>query len=334
MIRSLPLLCVAVALLSCSEPPGTVRLNLASKPLPGKPVVTWTEQAISVEELNKKFAEMNPYARMRFQTMDAKKDYVDQMVRFELLAKEAARRGLQNEPAVVEALKQVMVRELLKKELDEQKPDVSAQAVNDYYEKHHGDYVKPAMVRLSHVFLKKEHKAKAEELLKAAMGLAQHDYAGFAKLARENSEDPRTQTLDGDMRFLSEEELSKQFGPEVFQAQAELQQVGQVLPRLVETEAGWHVIKLQGRQVALNLTLDQVKPSIEATLQNDLRQQRYKDFVENLRKTANVKIDEAALATVVVETKGTPPIPGMPGAGPGMPVPPRPAPPDVPRAQQ
>ncbi len=329
MIRSLPLVCMAAALLSCSDPPGTVRLSLDPKPVPGKPVVTYDGKVISVEELNKKFAEMNPYARMRFQTMDAKKDYLDQMVRFELLAKEAAKRGLQNEPAVVEAVKQVMVRELLRKELDEQKPVVPPEKVNEYYEKHHGDYVKPAMVRLSHIFLKTEHKAKAEELLKAATGLAQHDYAGFAKLARENSEDPRTQPLDGDMRFLSEDELTKQYGSELFQAQAELVQVGQVLPKLVETKDGYHIVKLQGRQVALNLTLEQVRPSIEASLQNEQRQQRYKDFVDDLKKQANVKVDDAALATVVVDTKGAPPLPGMPNAGvpppPGTPVPaPRP----------
>ncbi|MFT3840427.1 MAG: peptidyl-prolyl cis-trans isomerase [Myxococcaceae bacterium] len=312
MIRSLPLLLV-VALLSCSEPPGTVKVNLNVKTTPGTPVVTYGDQSLSVEELNKKFGEMNPYARMRFQTMDAKKDYVDQAVRFELMAREAAKRGMQNNPAVVEALKQVMVRELLRKELDETKPTVPAEAVADYYEKHHGDYVKPSMVRLSHVFLAKDHKAKADELLKAALALAPHDYAGFAKLARENSENPQTKSLDGDMRFLSEDELSKTYGPEVFAAQAELTQVGQVLPKLVETKEGFHVLKLQGRQVALNLTLEQVKPSIEATLQNEMRQSRYKDFVDKLKKDANVKVDEAALATVVVDTKDAKaPAPGGP----------------------
>jgi peptidyl-prolyl cis-trans isomerase C len=324
MIRSLPLI-LTVALAACSDPPGTVRVNMNVKALPGTPVVTYGDQVLSVEELNKKFGDMNPYARMRFQTMDAKKDYVDQAVRFELMAREAAKRHIQDNPAVVEALKQVMVRELLRKELDENKPTVAAEAVADYYQKHHGDYVKPAMVRLSHVFLAKEKKAKAEEMLKAALALAPHDYAGFAKLARENSENPQTKALDGDMRFLSEEELNKSYGPEVFQAQAELTQVGQVLPKLVETAGGFHVLKLQGRQVALNLTLEQVKPSIEATLQNEMRQSRYKDFVDKLKKDANVKVDESALASVVVDTKdakapapGTPP-PSPPNAG--MPVP-------------
>jgi peptidyl-prolyl cis-trans isomerase C len=323
MIRPLPLL-LAVALLSCSEPAGTVKVNLNVKTAPGTPVVTYGDQQLTVEELNKKFGEMNPYARMRFQTMDAKKDYVDQAVRFELMAREAAKRGIQNNPAVVEALKQVMVRELLRKELDDNKPVVPAEDINKYYEAHHGDYVKPAMVRLSHVFLSKDHRSKADEMLKAATALAPHDYAGFAKLARENSEYPQTKALDGDMRFLSEDELSKTYGPEVFTAQAELTQVGQVLPKLVETKDGFHVLKLQGRQVALNLTLEQVKPSIEATLQNEMRQSRYKDFVDKLKKDANVKVDENALASVVVDTKDAK-APGQPG---------QPAPPPNPRPTQ
>ena len=221
MNRSLPLSCLAVALLSCSDPPGTVRLQLNPKTQPGKAVVTFDGQSFSVEEINRRFSEMNPYARMRFQTPEAKKDYLDNLVRNELLAREAAKRGIQNEPVVVESVKQVMVRELLKKELDETKPAVPASAVSDYYEKHHSDYVKPAMVRLTDIAFTRDHKAKAEAVLKQAKELPQHDYAGFAKLARENSENPETKALDGDLRFLSEEELTRKYGSELFKAQAE-----------------------------------------------------------------------------------------------------------------
>ncbi len=273
------------------------------KPEGGKPVATWKGDSITDAELKARFAEMSPYQRARYQTLEQKKEYVDGLARFELLTQEALKRGLQNDPEVVETAKKVMVQRLLKAELDEKAFNVSDARIQQYYDEHKSDFVKPAMTRLAHVFFKKENKAKADEALAEALKLQPLDYAGFAKLARERSEEPRTQPIEGDMRFLSDDELGQQFGPELVEAQAQLTSIGMVYPKLVETKDGYHVIRLQGRQVALNATVDKVRTQIQLTLTNEAKQEHYRELLERLKKDSAYQVDDNALGAIEVDVK-------------------------------
>ncbi|MBL8922066.1 MAG: peptidyl-prolyl cis-trans isomerase [Myxococcaceae bacterium] len=293
-------------LLACSKPSGTtVDFRRAAPPgvAQGPAVATYAQDTITVAELNQRFAEMNPYARARYQTLEQRRDYVEGLVRFELLSREAIKRGLHNDPDVVEAAKRVMVQELLKQELDEQADAITDAQVKAYYESHKDDYVKPAMTRLAHVAFSKEHRAKASDVLAQARALAPMDYAAFGKLAREHSEDAASKVLDGDLRFLSDEELTARFGPELLAASQKLERIGDVAPELVETAQALHVIKLEGRQQALNLSLEQASTSIRQILLNETRQERYRALLERLKAEARFELSDDGLAKVVVDPK-------------------------------
>jgi peptidyl-prolyl cis-trans isomerase C len=297
---------VVLVLAACDRSPSKVAVDF-KRPAPaaaasGTWVAKFGTDAITDAELTQRFAEMNPFARTRFQTVEQRRDYLDGLVRYELLAQEAVRQGLANDPEVVDAARRVMVQALLKKELD-QKAAVTDAQVAAYYQAHITDYVKPAMVRLSHLSFSKEHRAQAEAMLARALALSPLDLAGFGKLAREASEDERTKVLDGDLRFLSDDELNAQYGPELTQAAAALQKVGDVTPALVETAKALHVVKLQGRQLALNLSLEQARPSIQQVLLNDTRQERFRALLDRLKKEANLQVNESSLAAIVVDPK-------------------------------
>jgi peptidyl-prolyl cis-trans isomerase C len=322
-MRRMVLACACVC--ACAKPQGTP-VDFGHKHVEGKPVVSWTGDAITDAELKQRLMEMSQYARARYQSPDTKKEYVEGLARFELLVQEALKRGLANDPDVVSTAKKVMVQKLLAAETDPKNVTVTDAQVQEYYDKHKSDYVKPAMTRLSHVFFTKEHKDKAEATLKDALTLQPLDYAGFAKLARERSEEPRTQPIEGDMRFLSDEELARDFGKELVDAAAELKSVGQVLPRLVETPGGYHVVRLQGRQVALNLTADQVKTQIKSVLENDAKQEKLRALLQHLKDSSGYKLDEPALAAVEVDLKAPPA--EMKGPAPGFTPPPPPARPE------
>ncbi|MBX7100356.1 MAG: peptidyl-prolyl cis-trans isomerase [Myxococcaceae bacterium] len=315
-----PLL-LAVLAVACSNrvPEGTVPVRLTPAPSPGPTVVSFNGGAFAAADLEKRFANMSPYARARYQTVEQRKEFVEALMRYEVLAREAVKRGLADDPEVVDAFKKAMVQKIIRQEFEEKKPPVPEADVKAYYEKHQSDYVKPAMTRLSHVFFTTENKAKAEGALKAALKLELLDYAAFAKLARENSQEPRTQPIEGDMRFLSDEELTTQYGPELAAAAKELTKVGEVLPRLVETKAGYHVIKLQGRQVALDLTLDQVKQNIESILTNERKMERYKTQLGELFKQYGVTVNDAVVAQLKVDMQGGPGTMGPGGAPPFLP---------------
>jgi peptidyl-prolyl cis-trans isomerase C len=318
----------ALSLTACNNPSST-RVDFSRTRPPGTETGTWLAKwngdTLTEPELKQRFAEMNPYARARFQTVEQRRDYVDGLVRFELLAQEAVRRGMANEPEVIESAKRVMVQRLLKQELEERSDAVTDAQVAAYYEAHRADYVKPAMTRLSHIFFEKKDKAGADEVLLEVKKLAPLDYTAFGKLARAHSKDPRSQPLDGDLRFLSDEELATQQGPAVVAAAATLKQVGELYPELVETDAGFHIIKLQGRQVALNLSLEQARPSITSVLLNETRQERFRALLDKLKTQAGYAVNEPALAAITVDPKA--PAVETKGPQPGfLPAPPPPPP--------
>jgi peptidyl-prolyl cis-trans isomerase C len=297
------LLCCALALAACNNSAGTNVNFRHNKDGKGTKVATFGDDSVTAEEVKARLSEMSAYARARYQTVAEKKEYVDGLARFEMLAAEAQRRGLANDPEVVEQAKKVMVQKLLQLELEERPNPVPDTEVAAYYDKHRTDYVKPEMVRLSHLFLGKDKKAKAEELLAKAKALPPMDYQSFGALVRENSEEPRTKPLDGDMRFLSKEDLSAQYGPEVAKAAEGLTQVGTVFPELVETEKGFHILKLGGRQQALNLTLDRVKTELQNILIHDKKMANYQALLERLKTAQGYKVDEAALGKIEVDLK-------------------------------
>jgi peptidyl-prolyl cis-trans isomerase C len=314
-----------LTLLCACESAGVAKVDFRRTPPVGVTGGTWVAkfgtQSITDAELAARFAEMNPFARARFQTVEQRRDYVEGLVRFELLAQEAVRRNLHNDPEVVEAARRVMVQQLLKKELDEGNGGVTDAQVAAYYQAHTSDYVKPAMTRLAHIAFKKEDRAAAEEVFAQAKALAPFDAAGFGKLAREKSNDERTRELDGDMRFLADDELSAQYGPELAAAAATLVKVGDLAATLVETPKALHIVKLQGRQLALNLTVEQAKPSIQQLLANESKQERFRALMERLKKDAHLELNESSLAAMVVDPKA----PAVPSSSPSpgfIPAPP------------
>lgn len=322
MNRLLP--CLLPLLCAC-DAPGVAKVDFRRTPPVGVTGGAWVAkfggQSITDAELAARFSEMNPYARARFQTVEQRRDYVEGLVRFELLAQEAVRRNLHNDPEVVEAARRVMVQQLLKKELDEGTGGVTDAQVASYYQAHTSDYVKPAMTRLSHIAFKKEDRARASEIFAQVKALAPLDAAGFGKLAREHSADERTRELDGDLRFLSDEELSAQYGPQLAAAAAALVRVGDVAPALVETPQALHIVKLQGRQLALNLTVEQARPSIQQLLANESKQERFRALMERLKKDAHLELNESSLAAMVVDPKA----PAAPSSSPApgfIPAPP------------
>lgn len=313
---------VAVCLLSlgaCESSNGTAKVDFR-RPAPvgvtgGTWVAKFNGQTLTDAELAQRFAEMNPYARARFQTVEQRRDYVDGVVRFELLTQEAVKRGLFNDPEVVEAARRVMVQQLLKKELDEGNGGVTDAQVAAWYQAHQSDYVKPAMTRLAHLSFSKANRAKAEEALAKAKALQPLDAAGFGKLARELSEDEKTKELEGDLRFLSDDELTAQYGPELTAAAAKLVRVGDLVEGLVETEKALHVVKLQGRQLALNLSLEQAKPSIQQLLANESKQERFRALIDRLKKESKLEVNDSALAAMVVDPKAPAVPPSAPAPG-------------------
>src|SRR3954453_3801640 len=127
--------------------------------------------SITAEDFKKRLDETSPFLRARYNTVERKKEFLESLIRNELLAQEAERQGLDKSPAVREQMKRAMIQELIKKQLDSKLSgsDIPDDELKKCYEAHVEDFVKPERARVFHIFLPaKDAKERAEAHKKAA----------------------------------------------------------------------------------------------------------------------------------------------------------------------
>src|SRR5438045_8621394 len=101
--RLASVLCAVLALAAC-------RKGDKSGPV----VAEVGDEKITADEVRQRLNETSPFLRARYNTVARKKEFLENMVRNELLAKEAIRQGYDKSPAVREQTKRAMIQELIK----------------------------------------------------------------------------------------------------------------------------------------------------------------------------------------------------------------------------
>lgn len=303
----------ATTLLACGgqgAPGGNAR---SAAPAPqGNVLAMVGDKPITDVDFELRMDEQSPFIRARYNTMERKREFLDDMVRFELLAQEAERLGLQNDPDVQETLRKVIVQKLVRQQFDEG-PDIAEIPEEDlraFYDENISDYVKPERIRLSHIFIAAEAKdaaarRKAANEARTLLRQVRAREAGtvktaFAETARERSEDAATRTTGGDLLFKTKDELAETWGQAFADAAFGLETIGEIATQVVETDRGYHLIKLTGRQAALDRSFESVKNQIKNRLTREKRTRDFDAFVASLREKTGVRVDEEALARVQV----------------------------------
>jgi peptidyl-prolyl cis-trans isomerase C len=311
MIRALAATGIAVALaLSGCKPtaPGTQKS--------GPTVAQGDGVVVTVAEFQARLDEQSPFLRQRYQSLDRKKEFLDSLVKFEVLAHAAEKEGLQNDPDVQMTMKKAMVQKLVSKRFAEgdASKDIPDAEVQKFYDEHKDDFVKPARVRVAGVLVAATDKdralkgAQAKKLVAQVKAAGKKDPQAFQALARASSDDAATKASGGDLGFRSQDEFGKQYGP-AFAVAAFATKDGEDV--IVETAQGFWLIRVTGRQEGITRTVDQVKPQVQSRLQREKRTKEFDEYVKKLREEAKVVVNEAELEKVVVST--------APAGGPGMP---------------
>jgi peptidyl-prolyl cis-trans isomerase C len=272
----------------------------------GEAVATIDGQTlVTVDQLEDQLREQSPFVRARYTDPSKKKEFLDSLIRFELLSSEAAKEGFDKDPEVVKDMKKAMVQRLLRKKFDEDPAisKMSDEELKDYFEQHKDDYVKPERVRVQIIEFKGgpgDAKVQAEAKKDAAEvkeKTKKGDLAAFSLLARTRSDDEGTKMRGGDSDYKTHEELAKSYGDGVANAAMALKEINDV-SELVRGIDGWYLLRLAGRQNAINRTFEQVKPAIQARAWHEKRTKLYDAYVKELEDKSGVKIDEAAVAKI------------------------------------
>jgi foldase protein PrsA len=156
-----------------------------------------------------------------------------------------------------------------------------------YYEQNLGMFKTGAQVHATHILLAAKDKAQAETVL------AQVKKGGdFAALAKQYSTDPGSKDKGGDLGWAP----ASQYVPEFAKA------VGEMKPnevRLVESQFGWHIVKLLETREASQKAFDEVKDQIKQILEQQGQSDSFTKYVDALRAKAKIEVLDAELKKIV-----------------------------------
>ncbi|HEY0190362.1 MAG TPA: peptidyl-prolyl cis-trans isomerase [Kofleriaceae bacterium] len=264
------------------------------------PLARIDDVTITLGELQERINRQSPYIRARYTSLEQKKEFLDSLVRFEVLAKEAFRRGLDKDPEVVRTMKQVMIQKLMQSELDNK---ITADTITDaemkaYYDANLAEYVKPEEVRASAIIVK--NRAQAARVAGEARGEAGKTNKGFRDLVGRYSQDEDTKLRGGDLRYF--DARAAELPAPVVKAAFALANIGDVSTAVDAGNGTWYVLKQTGRRRSMTKGFDDAKPAIRNKLFRDKRVNAQKDFVDNLKTSAKIEVNEANLAKVRIDT--------------------------------
>lgn len=298
------------------------------------PLAKVDDVTITLGELQERINRQSPYVRQRYTSLEQKREFLDSLVRFEILAKEALRRGLDKDPEVVRTMKQVMIQKLMREELDAKitADSVPEAEVRAYYDGNAAEFQRPEEVRVSAIILRS--KAAAERVALEARGDAGKTNKGFRDLVLRYTADEDTKLRGGDLRYFSAQ--TKELPAPVVRAAFALVNVGDVSGAIDAGNGSFYVLKQTGRRRAMTKSYDDAKAQIRNKLFRDRRLAAQKEFVDAARAKAKIQINEASLAKVRVDMSNAPgddgrdPMPPLPGEA--APPPPGPTPTPAPAA--
>ncbi len=284
---------------------------------------------ITADEFKARLDEQSPFIRARYSSLERKKEFLDNLIRFEVLAREAERQGLRNDPDMQLTLKRLMVQKLVQKTVQsEASPaEIPPAEVQKYYEDHRDEYNRPKKVRLAAVIFtaaqgSPERAKKAAAARKALQKLRAEEKRNslvFAQVVSEFSDDLASKATAGDLQFKSKAELEKAYSKQVADSAFTLKP-GET-SGVLEAPQGLFILKQTGEQPEMVRTFDQAKAQIEVRLRNMKKTKDLDDWYKRLREQARVSIDEKTLDAVQVPPAPTGGSPisvasGPPGGGP------------------
>jgi peptidyl-prolyl cis-trans isomerase C len=200
-------------------------------------------------------------------TAEEKDKVLDQMINMQLIAAQAEKDGLEKDPDVATRL--ALLRTQILADAAAQKYVKSHEPTDQELHAAYDTATDKTEYRASHILV--PTKEKADQVIKKLKGGAK-----FEDVAKAESTD-NSKANGGDLGWFTTARMVKPFGDAV-----KALKVGETTADPVQTQYGWHVIKLVETRDA---PFDQFK----GQLSNGILQKKFQDYIEALKKTAKIE---------------------------------------------
>lgn len=182
---------------------------------------------------------------------------------------------------------EIVLRKLVEKDVAS-KITLGPNEARDFYDKNPEIFKTPASVRASHILVKLEENASPEAKAKArekitAIRKKIADGGDFAAVAKEVSECP-SKEQGGDLGFFQKGQM---VGP--FETAAFSLKVGE-LSDIVETEYGYHIIRVTEKKDAGVMSFEEIQSRIEQHVKGEKMAGQLTKYVDDLKSKAKVEV--------------------------------------------
>jgi len=238
---------------------------------------------ITESMLRKEAENLPPYIRPIVETPAGRKQFLDSLITRDLLMREALRRGLDRQRSVRERLEQArkaILLETLLREIAENSPGLSEEALRNYYEQNRESLKEGERVRVRHILFKDERQAE-EAAAKAKKGYP------FGELMKEAEVAGGT---TADLGLIERGAYDKDFEKAAFGA-AENSTTGPV-----KTAYGYHVLQVGKKKPAGLPPFEEVRGKIAAELREEAQREAFENLVNALKKRAEIRLEASPSA--------------------------------------
>jgi peptidyl-prolyl cis-trans isomerase C len=234
--------------------------------------VTEADIALAEQELGAQFGNLPPEQR--------RAAALSTIIEIRLMAAEAVEKGLDKDPELQRRLAFLNLRalhgEVVEKEVANK---ITDEEIRARYDKEIAAQPPVNEVHARHILVKT--KEEAEAIIKQLDG-----GADFQKLANENTTDPSGKTSGGDLGFFG----PGQMVPE-FEKAALALEVGTYTKEPVQTQFGWHIIKVEDKRAQQPPAFEAVKDQVRSLLIRE----KYIELVKQVRAAGKVDVTDPAL---------------------------------------
>ncbi len=209
----------------------------------------------------------------------------------EAFTEQLATSGLTEAGLMQEVELAIRIEKLLEERTSGQN-ETEEQEAREFYIENMGRFKQAEQIKTSHILIpveeadteemKAEKKQKLEGILEKVRG-----GADFAELAQEHSSCP-SKARGGDLGFFPRGQMVGEFDEAAFALE-----VGQVSD-VVETQFGYHIIKLTDKKAATTVPFDESKAEIMSFLDSQKKQQEVATFIDSLRSVATIQYPDTS----------------------------------------
>ena len=218
---------------------------------------------------------------------------IDEIRRRNNLDQESFERALVAQGFTLESLKKELEKKILRMKFVafavQVEPKAGEKELREFYQKNLDLYRVDESYRPAHILLLVSNEATPEqvrEIRKRIQKILERIKGGesFAKMARDYSEDPSSSKEGGDLGYFKKGELVPALEKETMRLR-----VGEV-SGIVQTELGFHILKLLDRKGGEPAPLEEVKEKVQADYYEKRMEKAYQEFLSKLKEKSIIEI--------------------------------------------